>query len=85
MPRASEVEAGLSVRETEDLVRRETARPRQSRARGREPDPNLKDLEDQLTSRLGLEVGIRTVRQGGFVTIRYHDLDQLDGLLRRLG
>ncbi|MFO1074102.1 MAG: ParB/RepB/Spo0J family partition protein [Geminicoccaceae bacterium] len=79
------VEAGLSVRETEDLVRRETARPRQSRARGREPDPNLKDLEDQLTSRLGLEVGIRTVRQGGFVTIRYHDLDQLDGLLRRLG
>ena len=79
------VEAGLSVRETEELVRRETARPRQSRARGREPDPNLRDLEDRLTSRLGLEVGIRAARQGGLVTIRFHDLDQLDGLLRRLG
>lgn len=79
------IQQGLSVRETEELVRRETARPRQSRGRRPDVDPNIKDLQDQLTTRLGLEVGIRAARQGGFVTIRFHDLDQLDGLVRRLG
>jgi ParB family chromosome partitioning protein len=82
------VAEGLSVRETEELVRREAARPRQQRSRGAAAlDPNVQDLAERLTSRLGLEVGIRAGRQGGggLVTIRFHDLDQLDGLIRRLG
>lgn len=78
------IEHGLSVRATEDLVRREAARPRQARARADTIDPNIRDLQERLTGQLGLEVGIRTGRQGGLVTIRFHDLDQLDGLIRRL-
>jgi ParB family transcriptional regulator, chromosome partitioning protein len=79
------VEQGLSVRETEELVRREAARPRQTRPRGIQgADPHVKELEDRLTSRLGLVVGIRAKGKGGLLTIRYHDLDQLDGLVRRI-
>jgi ParB family chromosome partitioning protein len=78
------VENGLSVRETEELVRREATRPRQSRPRARDEDPNIRELQERLTERLGLDVGIRSGRQGGLVTIRFHDLDQLDALIRRL-
>ncbi len=79
------VEQRLSVRETEELVRRETARPRQTRTRGlRGADPHVRELEERLTSRLGLVVGIRARGKGGLLTIRYHDLDQLDGLVRRI-
>ncbi|MEK0085447.1 ParB/RepB/Spo0J family partition protein [Benzoatithermus flavus] len=79
------LEKELNVRETEDLVRREAARPRQARPRGRgEADPNVKELVERLTAHLGLEVGIRARGKGGLLTIRYHDLDQLDGLIRRL-
>jgi ParB family chromosome partitioning protein len=78
------IECDLNVRETEELVRREAARPRQSRPRARGEDPNVKELVERLTTRLGLEVGIRAKGKGGLLTIRYHDLDQLDGLIRRL-
>jgi ParB family chromosome partitioning protein len=79
------VERGLNVRETEALVRQEAARPRQPRASSGTADPHVKELEERLTSNLGLEVGIRAKGGGGFLTIRYHDLGQLDGLIRRLG
>ena len=78
------VENGLSVRETEELARGAAARPRQTRPRSAALDPNIKELQERLTLQLGLEVGIRTGRQGGSVTIRFHDLDQLDGLIRRI-
>lgn len=79
------VDGGLSVRETEELVRREAARPRRTRGGDGAADPHVKEVEDRLTSSLGLEVGIRAKGKGGLLTIRYHDLDQLDGLIRRLG
>lgn len=78
------VENGLSVRETEEMVRRAAERPRRSRPRGGSVDPNVQDLADRLTGQLGLEVAIRTGRRGGLVTIRFRDLDQLDSLIRRL-
>jgi ParB family chromosome partitioning protein len=78
------MERGLSVRETEALVRR------QEKVRGpggpatTPSDPNVQELSRQLTSRLGLEVGIRTRGKGGTLVIRYSDLNQLDGLIKRL-
>lgn len=79
------IEAGLSVRATEELVRREAARPKPPpRAGSAAVDPHVRDLEQRLTSSLGLEVGIRVRGQGGVLSIRYRDLDQLDGLIRRL-
>ena len=79
------IERGLNVRETEALVRQEAARPRPSRTGSPAADPHVKELQDRLTSNLGLEVGIRAKGAGGLLTIRYHDLEQLDGLIRRLG
>ena len=56
---------------------------RQSRT-DRAEDPNVTELSRRMSEQLGLEVRLRTKGKGGVLTIRYHDLDQLDGLIRRL-
>jgi ParB family transcriptional regulator, chromosome partitioning protein len=78
------VERGLNVRETEALVRREAGRPRPGGRSAGRADPNALELARRLTGQLGLEVDIRARGRGGLLTIRYSDLDQLDGLIRRL-
>lgn len=86
---AAQVVAGeLSVRQTEELVRREGERPRDV-APGRAaatPSPDVADLERQLTQRLGLEVALRPRGKagGGVLTVRWRDQDQLAFLLERL-
>lgn len=78
------VDRGLSVRDTEALVRQE-ARLARPRARvSSQGDPNAAELSRQLTTRLGLQVGIRSQGKGGILTIRYSDLEQLEGLITRL-
>jgi ParB family transcriptional regulator, chromosome partitioning protein len=74
---------GLSVREAESLVRRmiEPAKP-PSEAAAVAIDPNIQRLEDQLGEKLGAPVSIEHARAGhGRVVIRYHSLDELDGIL----
>ena len=74
---------GLSVREAESLVRRmiEPAKP-VSAAAPVAIDPNIQRLEDQLGEKLGAPVSIEHARAGhGRVVIRYHSLDELDGIL----
>jgi ParB family chromosome partitioning protein len=78
------IERGLSVRETEALVRASSKGQRPPGRAMTAPDPNMQELSRQLTSRLGLEVGIRARGKGGMLVIRYSDMDQLDGLIRRL-
>src|SRR5690554_3993682 len=74
---------GLSVRETEHLVYR-MLNPR-SQKNPAEPDRGLLRLQEELSDRLGATVKIRANRKGaGELTIRFGDLDQLDGLLSRL-
>jgi ParB family chromosome partitioning protein len=74
---------GLSVREAERLVRRmiEPAKPAAQSA----PvsiDPNIQRLEDELAEKLGALVSIEHARAGhGRLVIRYHSLDELDGIL----
>src|SRR5580658_7206781 len=74
---------GLSVREAESLVRRmiEPAKP----SAGGAPvaiDPNIQRLEEQLAEKLGAAVSIEHARAGhGRLVIRYHSLDELDGIL----
>lgn len=74
---------GLSVRETEELVRRErTAKPAR-RARS-EPDPDLVVVARRLSHILGLQVDIRARGRGGRLVIRYSDPSQLETICRRL-
>ncbi len=77
---------GLSVRETEELVRREQetgpVRPRRPRRR---LDPNLRAVEKSLGESLGARVKItqKTPERGAMI-IQYTSLRQLDRLLEFL-
>jgi ParB family chromosome partitioning protein len=77
---AQVVARGLNVRQTEALA---AATPKPS-SPPRPQDPETRALERDLTERLGLQVAVRHQERGGEVTIRYRDLDQLDGLVRLL-
>jgi ParB family chromosome partitioning protein len=79
------VDKGFSVRETERLVGREL-NPPAKKGSDRKPDRDLLRLEEELSDRLGAAVKISANRKGGgSLTIHFGSLDQLDGLLARLG
>ncbi|MGH8327702.1 MAG: ParB/RepB/Spo0J family partition protein [Steroidobacteraceae bacterium] len=74
----------LSVRETENLVRR-MIEPRREQNAGTASvtvDPNIARLQEELAEKLGARVNIEHGRTGhGRVVIRYNNLDELDGIL----
>ena len=79
------VKRGLSVRETEKLVR--GGKPRQLRLGPMEykgADADVAALERQLGDMLGLKVTIRHAPGGGTVMLGYASLDQLDMICQRL-
>jgi ParB family chromosome partitioning protein len=80
------VEAGLSVRETERLVHG-LADPGRPHARTRKPrDADTVRLETALAEHLGAKVRIEPGRNGsGRVVIRYVSLDELDGIVTKVG
>jgi len=77
---------GLSVRDTEALVRR-MLQPAGARGAG-EPesrDPNVHRLEQELAEKLGARVAIQhTVRGRGKLVVSYNSLDELDGILAHI-
>ena len=78
------VERRLSVRETEELVRRLLERPEARKAK-RTMDPDIRDLQQQLSEKLGAKVRVQHGRGGkGHVTVYYGSLDELDGILQRI-
>jgi ParB family transcriptional regulator, chromosome partitioning protein len=86
---ATIVKRALSVRETEDLIRRSagrTVRPRASRVAGGQVDPNARALETKLRRELGTQVKV-VQKQGqteGIVEIEFYSLADLDRITRRL-
>jgi ParB family chromosome partitioning protein len=81
------VARGLSVRETERLVRRlqQSEEPAAEPAPKAEPDPNVRRLQDDLTDRLGARVQIQQGPRGtGKLVIAYNSLDELDGILAHI-
>ncbi|HEX9625361.1 MAG TPA: ParB/RepB/Spo0J family partition protein [Acidiferrobacterales bacterium] len=78
------VERGLSVRETENLVRRQLERPAPAKRRAG-LDPDVRALQDKLSDKLGARVHIAHTPKGkGRVTIDYNSLDELEGILSRI-
>jgi len=74
---------GLSVRQTEQLVRAALSTQRSARQPRRNRD--LESLEEELSDRLGTTVSIRPGRKGaGQLILRYGSLEHLDTLLERL-
>ena len=78
------VRLGLTVRQTEALVRRagQEKAPKTTPA----ADPNIRALEKELGRALGLKVAIapRANGAGGKLTIAYRQPEQLDSLIARL-
>ncbi|MCG6896349.1 MAG: ParB/RepB/Spo0J family partition protein [Thiocapsa sp.] len=84
---AQAVRAGLSVRETERLVRRlqQAGDAILSPARKPELDPNIRRLQTDLTDKLGARVQIHQGQRGaGKLVIAYNSLDELDGILAHI-
>lgn len=82
------VSRGLSVRETEKLVRRlQTKDQGEPASAGPKPtqDPNIRRLQDDLGERLGARVQIQHSNRGtGKLLITYNSLDELDGILAHI-
>jgi ParB family transcriptional regulator, chromosome partitioning protein len=82
------VAENLTVRDVEHLVQQESgeAAPKaEKQARSRaEKDADTRAVERALEDVLGLAVSIDHKDGGGEMRIRYKDLEQLDGLCRRL-
>jgi ParB family transcriptional regulator, chromosome partitioning protein len=75
---------GFSVRQAERLAARELNPPPKKATAAKNRD--LAQLEEDLSDKLGAPVKIAANRKGaGTLTIRFASLDQLDGLLARLG
>lgn len=83
------IEKGLSVRDTEELVRKQTAlqaAPRKPATRSSEKDADTRALESDLSAHLRMKVSIsHQGMDGGTISIGYRDLDQLDALCQLLG
>ncbi|OOY35428.1 chromosome partitioning protein ParB [Solemya velum gill symbiont] len=80
------VRQGLSVRETERLVRRMQGGD-ESRPAKPEPvaDPNILTLERDLTEKLGASVKVKSGPKGkGKLEISYNSLDELEGIIEHI-
>lgn len=80
------IEKGLSVRETEKLVKGVSAPLQRTRAERAEKDADTRALEGDLTANLGMDVQIEHLAGGesGVLSIRYRSLEDLDNLCRIL-
>jgi ParB family transcriptional regulator, chromosome partitioning protein len=78
---------GLSVRETEALVRRLQSPAASAGANGAVSthDPNVEKLERDLADKLGARVSIQQGAGGkGKLVVNYNSLDELDGILAHI-
>ncbi|MEJ7696627.1 MAG: ParB/RepB/Spo0J family partition protein [Candidatus Limnocylindrales bacterium] len=76
----------LSVRETEELVRR-LREPKRERLAAPQPDradPDLQRVEEDLRRSLGTKVSLARSRRGGRIVIEYYSDDELGRLYERL-
>ncbi|HEY3809141.1 MAG TPA: ParB/RepB/Spo0J family partition protein, partial [Steroidobacteraceae bacterium] len=78
------VKKGLSVRDTEALVR-QMSQPRPGREAAPVVDPNILRLQEDLSEKLGAAVAIEHSQAGrGRLVVKYNSLDELDGILSHI-
>jgi ParB family chromosome partitioning protein len=79
------VKKGLSVRDTEALVRRMQQSPASKVEAEAAGDPNVNRLEQELAEKLGAKVAIQHSTGGkGKLVVSYNSLDELDGILAHI-
>jgi ParB family chromosome partitioning protein len=77
------LQQGLTVRQTEELVRKlsgERPQPKPARL----PPPEIQALEERLRASLGTKVSLRHSRKGGVIAIHYYSEEELNALLKKL-
>lgn len=75
----------LSARDTEVLVRRLKSPKKSAKGAKKRVDPDVQRLENELSEQLGAVVRVRHGSSGrGSLIIEYGNLEQLDGIIRRL-
>ncbi len=81
------ISRGLSVRQAEALATVRTQEPPRSKlpTELEQGTANLRAVEQDLSEQLGLKVAISFNGQGGTISLRYTNLDQLDHIVERLG
>ena len=78
------VHKGLSVRETEQLVKR-INQPAKDKKSAPSLDPDTRRLQDELSEKLGAKVVFQHASNGkGKLLIHYNSLDELDGILEHI-
>ena len=78
------IERGLSVRQTEALVKSFQKKP-SKQAKIEIVQPDLARLEQDISDRIGADVKIQhSPSGGGKLTLRYNSLDELDGILAHI-
>ena len=76
---------GLSVRQTEELVRRlREPRPVHDKQPVKRLDADLERVETELRERLGTKVSLSRSRTGGRIVIEYYSDEELTRLYERL-
>ena len=75
----------LSVRQTEELVRRlREPKPEPTGPLARRTDPELERVEEDLRRSLGTKVSLARSRRGGRIVIEYYSDEELGRLYERL-
>lgn len=79
------VEQNLTVRGAEQLVRN-WQQPAAKKPDSKPAlDPDIARLQSDLSDKLAAEVAIQDSKGKGKIVIKYHSLDELDGILAKLG
>ena len=79
------VNRGLSVRETEQLVKKTLAAQNMGKTKSATDDPDVKRLETRISEKLGAGVKIKPGKKGsGQLIISFNSSAELDGILEHL-
>lgn len=83
---ATVVSKGMSVRQTEALVRSLLSQLESPKTQANvNTDPDIKHLQDQLSEKIGVPVSIQHGAKGkGKLVLKYNTLDELDGILSHI-
>lgn len=77
------VAKALSVRDTERMVKQDLAPPKSAKTII-SASADARHLENALSEKLGTKVAVKADKRGrGTITIHFHSLEQLDGILER--
>jgi len=78
----------LTVRELEEIARnlKQVSGKAKggTKAKAKRADPHVRAIEDELRTALGARVSLSKGRRGGRIVIRFHDDDELEGIIQRL-